>query len=568
MNTPLDDKKERILLLMLPFWIPMIPPMGVASLKGYLEPHGFDVKTIDANTENRFRDIYQHYFNALKMYIPESLQGNLVNLGNYLLEKHMMAYLNRTDETRYRELFNIILEESFLCRFEDKQIEALNALIDKYFKRLDQYIQELMEQEQPDLLGLSVFGGNLPAVMRLVKTSKEKFPHMKIILGGGVFVEQLAEGSKDMDNFLNAVGQYIDHIIIGEGENLFLEYLKGNLPESEKIYTLANQQVTEMNLDQKHIPNYSEFDIGYYSYLGASGSRSCPYKCKFCNERTTWGKYRKKESRQVVEEMSRMYQVNNYQLFFFSDSLLNPIITPLSKEMIDAGESLYWDGFFRADRHACDMENTFRWRRAGFYRARLGLESGSINILEKMGKEIDLDTIRQSVHSLAAAGIKTTTYWVIGYPGETEQDFQMTLDLVEEMKDNIYEAETNPFTLFPNSRIATDPELNQGKKIPAYPSWADSMLICQYHNLDIEPSRREVIDRMQRFEVHCKKLGIPNPYSLQEVHLADDRWQKLHQNAVPPLVAFKDRKQKVIENLEIEQPTLATESIPDDDDWL
>lgn len=568
MNKPLEAENQRILLLMLPFWIPMIPPMGVSSLKGYLEPHGFDVKTIDANTDNRFRDIYQHYFNALKQYIPESLQGNIINLGNYLLEKHMMAYLNRTNEDQCRELFNIMLEESFLCRFQDQQIDVLNGLIQTYFQRLDEYITHLLQQEQPDLLGLSVFGGNLPAVMKLVKTAKETYPHMKIILGGGVFVEQLAEGSKDMENFLHAAGEYIDHIIVGEGENLFLEYLKGNLPESEKIYTLTNQHVPEMNLNEKHIPNYTGFDMGYYSYLGASGSRSCPYKCKFCNERTTWGKYRKKDPRQIVEEMMDMSKLNNYQLFFFSDSLLNPIITPLSNEMIDSGASLYWDGFFRADKHACDRENTFMWRRAGFYRARLGLESGSIDVLEKMGKEIDLDTIRQSVYSLASAGIKTTTYWVIGYPGETEQDFQMTLDLVEEMKDNIYEAETNPFTLFPNSRIAMDPELNMGKKIPAYPSWAEPMLICQYYNLAIEPSRKEVIDRMQRFEMHCKTLGIPNPYSLQEIHLADDRWQRLHQNAVPPLVAFKDKKQKVTENLNIEQPTMATQSIPDDDDWL
>ena len=38
---------------------------------------------------------------------------------------------------------------------------------------------------------------------------------------------------------------------------------------------------------------------------------------------------------------------------------------------------------------------------------------------------------------------------------------------------------------------------------------------------------------------HCKKLGIPNPYSLTDIDKADKRWKSLHLNAVPSLMEFK-----------------------------
>jgi hypothetical protein len=40
---------------------------------------------------------------------------------------------------------------------------------------------------------------------------------------------------------------------------------------------------------------------------------------------------------------------------------------------------------------------------------------------------------------------------------------------------------------------------------------------------------------MNRFRERCRKMGIPNPYTLVDIHRADLRWQKLHANAPPPI---------------------------------
>jgi radical SAM superfamily enzyme YgiQ (UPF0313 family) len=194
------------------------------------------------------------------------------------------------------------------------------------------------------------------------------------------------------------------------------------------------------------------------------------------------------------------------------------------------------------DRAACNLENTMMWRKAGFYRARLGVESGSQRILDMMDKKITTAQIKETLFNLSSAGIKTTTYWVIGYPGETEEDFLQSLRLIEELKDEIYETDCNPFTYFLTGQVNSDQWGREGRSTPIYPENAVDRLILQEWYLEGEPLRKEVFQRLNRFVEHCRKLDIPNPYTLQEIYRADNRWKRLHKNAVPPLMAFMEAR--------------------------
>jgi radical SAM superfamily enzyme YgiQ (UPF0313 family) len=219
-----------------------------------------------------------------------------------------------------------------------------------------------------------------------------------------------------------------------------------------------------------------------------------------------------------------------------TDSLLNPIIDDLADELTASPVSLYWDGYLRADKETCNTDKTLLWRRGGFYRARLGIESGSPRVLALMNKKITPDQIKLALTSLAYAGIKTSSLWIIGYPGETEEDFLMTLSLIKECKDYLYDAEGTPFWYFLTGQVKSNQWEEKSKLL--YPQYARDMLILQEWVMDGEPTREETYKRMNRFVSLCSQLGIPNPYSLDDIYHADLRWQKLHQNAVPPLMDF------------------------------
>jgi len=123
----------------------------------------------------------------------------------------------------------------------------------------------------------------------------------------------------------------------------------------------------------------------------------------------------------------------------------------------------------------------------------MGLESGSPRILEAMGKKITPARTREAVSALAQAGIKTTSYWVIGYPGETEEDFQQTLDLVEEMKDDLYEADCNPFAYFLTGPGGIGPVGEKNRSRLLYPPETRDMLMLQTWILDTPPPGKRLM---------------------------------------------------------------------------
>ncbi|MCP4221256.1 MAG: radical SAM protein, partial [bacterium] len=442
----------------------------------------------------------------------------------------------------------------------------LTAIIKEFFNRLKNHWHQLLTNVPTDILGLSVYSTTLPASLFVFHFTRKYFPHIRTIMGGGVFNETLAAGSSNLEVFLEKTEGVIDNIIIGEGENLLLKLVKDELPP-RRVYTLKDLDSQTLDLSAALLPDFSDFDPEFYSLMASYTSRGCPFDCSFCTETVRWGKYRKKSGGQVADELEELHERYKSRLFVMSDSLLNPIVSALSKQMEARKNSIYWDGYLRADRHVCKLENTLAWRRGGFYRARLGVESGSQHILNLMGKKITPLQTKEAVSNLANAGIKTTTYWVVGHPDETEEDFQQTLDLITQLKNDIYEADCNPFYYVETGQVDSEKWDNLEKRIPLFPENVTKLTMLKTWILNCEPRREIIYQRINRFVQHCRDLGIPNPYSLQEIHQADKRWQRLHKNAVPSLLELKKTAGVVDEILNVKAVFKAEASLEDEGDF-
>jgi len=559
------NSETKILLLVLPYWTPSIPPAGVSCLKSFLQAHGYPVTTADANVEPEIRRIYDQYFTTLKGFIPEEKRSIFDNIGKEVWQNHMMAHLHYKNEEEYIELVKVLVYETFYCGVYDHQVRQLNRIIADQYRELEKYLSDLFEREKPTVLGISVFIGTAAASLFAFQLAKKMIPQIRTVMGGAIFNGPLAINSPNLRYFLERTENIIDKVVIGEGEILFLKLLQGKLPADRRVFTRADIDGEMVDLSALDVMDMSDFKLESYPYLASFASRSCPFQCKFCSEAVLWGKYRKKNAAQVVQEAIRLYRKHRYQLFIMTDLLMNPMVTELAEEFIKADVSIYWDTHFRVDRQSCDPEKTMLWRRGGLYRVELGVESGSDRILKMMGKKITVQQIKDVLASLASAGIKTTTYWVIGYPGETEEDFRMTLDLVEEMKDDIYEAELNPFWYVPEGQVNAEEWASEGKLL--YPESSKEMLILQQWVLEGDPDRQERYDRVNRFTTHCRRLGIPNPYSINEIHQADSRWKKLHRNAVPALIEFKEKGVYIDENKKRQTINVVSQTMELEDDW-
>jgi len=561
-------EKENILLVVLPLWGTQIPPLGISCLKDFLLRHGYPVKTVDANIRGELKDGFNHYLETLKNYIPDEKRGNFYNISHEVVHNHMMAHINTDSKNRaYIDLAREIIRKTFFTRLDDAQVRELNDILDAYYQKLETYFLQVLEQEKAAVLGISVYSSSLPSSLFAFRLTRERFPHIRTVMGGGVFTNQLAPGSVNLEFFLEKTRNYIDALFIGEGELLFLKYLNGELPAGQRVFTREDLKGETIDLSSTGRPDYRDYNLEYYQHLAAYGSRSCPIGCTFCSEILLWGKYRKRHVNEIAGELIRLNRAHDSQLFLMCDSLLNPIIKDLTHALSLADVSIYLDGYLRADKPVCSRENTFAWRRGGFYRARLGLESGSPRILEMMEKKITIPQVIEAVSSLAFAGIKTTTYWIMGYPGETEEDFLQTLDLIERLKDDIYEADCNPFHYYLTGQVGSNEWAEKNKIRLLYPEEAKDMLLTQTWHLDCEPSREVIYQRVNRFVRHCSRLGIPNPYSMYDIYRADERWKKLHQNAVPGLVDFEDKTTAINENKHIKSLISIQDSVSDSGDF-
>lgn len=535
-----DFKSSDILLVLLPYWDPMVPPQGITQLKYFLRLHGFRVTVKDANTQESFKELHDRYFAKLKTFVPEHKKGNFINIGHDVLREHMMAHLNASGKKGYFTLLKQVIYLTYYTHCSDFQMLELDHILDEFYSRLNHYCLNLLAEVKPAVLGISVLRDTLAPSLFMFKLAKQVNPSILTVMGGNIFAQIL---TKDTPNFHSFVNQtpYIDKLIIGEGQVLLLKLLNGELPQSQRVFTLKDVGGEIVGVSELARPDMSNLDVTRdYPYLPAQSSVSCPFLCSFCNERDFLGPYRKMNPREAVNEMIALHKEYGGQLFFMSDSLLNYTVANLARAVGQSGVMLYWDGYIRVSADVCNPENTLLWRRGGFYRARLGIESGSPRLLKIMNKQISVEHIKAAICSLAAAGIKTTTYWVIGHPGESEHDFQHTLDLLSELKHYIYEAECNPFTY----RYA-GPGMNDiwsDKRMLLYPPGSEDMLMLNTWLVNDEPSREETYKRICRFVQHCHKEGIPNPYSIFDIYKADERWQKLQPNAVPAFVRFKDKE--------------------------
>jgi len=66
---------------------------------------------------------------------------------------------------------------------------------------------------------------------------------------------------------------------------------------------------------------------------------------------------------------------------------------------------------------------------SGCYQITLACESGVQRVLDEIiNKNLPIETIMPSIDNAKKAGMLVHTYWIIGYPGETYEEIQKTVD--------------------------------------------------------------------------------------------------------------------------------------------
>jgi hypothetical protein len=178
-------------------------------------------------------------------------------------------------------------------------------------------------------------------------------------------------------------------------------------------------------------------------------ARGCYYgKCAFCNvgygEAETFSLMRSELLAEQMVALKRQYGVE--QIFFADEALTPRTLRELSKIMQRDGVPLLWGGCARFERPITG-ELLASMRAGGCRMILFGLESASEPVMQKMAKGTQLEHMHRILRESTAAGIWNHTFFFFGFPGETLEQAQETVNFLYEHQEHIHSAAFGTFLL-------------------------------------------------------------------------------------------------------------------------
>jgi len=435
-------------------------------------------------------------------------------------------------------LFNEIDEFLFVKNRElgTEAMQIFNAFIDKWIDQI--------AQQEPQRLLISVFSWQAQRFTEQFLRRWREHNTCEVIIGGqGLIREENGSwaNSPTFAHYLLAQG-LIDHWIRGEAETTLPAILQGRYD----VPGIDSDEMATRSDIREHAPmDFSDFDISAYKSGIATGvlpvesSRGCVRRCLFCDIPTMHGGYRSKSGRQLAQELIHYYDRYGVSDFFFHDALCNGSMRDFrefNQALIDFYHSRSLpDRTMTYSSHAIVRRATaMRPRdfdlmaRAGAETMVLGVESGSDQVLASMRKDFTQADLDYTMKHYSRTGILVYFLMITGWPTETEQDHQASLDMLTRYQKYVADGTIigvnlgTTLTIEQGTPMYDQPELVHVKgldgRLPQGPDW-----VCTI-NPDLNYKRR--IMRRIEIQEHCNRLGYTFWKGDDQLKIMMDKYQE------------------------------------------
>jgi len=371
----------------------------------------------------------------------------------------------------------ILFGQSYYLRFDPKLLEAMQpypplgtmyaasylrqrgyevALFDAMLAASEEEWGAALDSYSPRFVVIYEDNFNYLSKMCLSRMRQAAFKMIDMAKARGCTV--IVAGSDPSDQAAMYLGIGADYVLIGEGEYTLAElidYLTGRgMGEPRAIQGLAFRQgekVTQTprrpdirDLDALPFPAWDLVDVdryrriwrerhGYFS-MNMVTTRGCPFHCNWC-AKPIWGqRYNARSPHNVAAEMKWLKDTFAPDHLWFADDILGlkpGWLTLFADEVERSDAKIPFKCLNRTDLLLKPGEIE-ALQRAGCRIAWIGAESGSQRILDAMEKGTWVEQIRDATVRLQQAGIQVGFFLQFGYPGETMEDIEKTLQLVRD----------------------------------------------------------------------------------------------------------------------------------------
>ena len=318
----------------------------------------------------------------------------------------------------------------------------------------EQFIEYLRADPLCVAITTTFYVVNLP-VTEMVEFIREHNPNVKIVVGGPLVNNHARNYHGDaLKTAFEDMGADI-YVLEGQGELTLarlIECLKngGNLNDVPNLAYFEDKElhrtktVAENNSLDANFIDWKDFggtrDLG--ATIQTRTARSCAFKCSFCNYPSRAGALTLLSLDVLERELDSILALGGVQNVVFIDDTFNvpfPRFKDLCRMMIRKKYPFNWFSYFRcsnSDQEAIDL-----MAESGCKGVFLGIESGSPSILINMNKSATVEKYAKGIEMLRRNGILTFGSFITGFPGETDETVQETIDFIRTTRPDYYRSQ-------------------------------------------------------------------------------------------------------------------------------
>jgi len=346
------------------------------------------------------------------------------------------------------------------------------------------------------ILGYQVYDGYVVA-----KAVRERFPKLPIIWGG--WFPSVIPELYFQHNIADAVG-------IGQGELTFDEVVKAldagepldKVPglalwrDNRLVYTdhrevvgfekfhpvpwhlLEYEKYAELQVRPTHLKVRHRFPLpGHWTpdnpprAFSHFSSFGCPEPCTFCcSPLITGQRYKAIAGAKLAEEIAELQQRFKFDVLRFQDAnwgVAEKRTKAFCEKMIELEVPIWWNGTIEIETIARYKQDTLDLlEKSKCHLLWLGAEAGTEAMQKQIKKEIKISNIPLAINELYKRNITPGTFWIIGYPGESDESMRETLRLAAEVK---YRFPTAGSEVYPFRPIPGTEDFNAAIKLGYVP---------------------------------------------------------------------------------------------------
>lgn len=293
--------------------------------------------------------------------------------------------------------------------------------------------------------------GQQEAVHLIAELIKNVSRSTKVVVGGPHVTVTGADTIKNCE--------YVDYLIVGEGEESVLELLscarvdeiKGLIYRDGDNIIINDKRPLNMDLDALPLPIRDIYIRGDWKEHAIITSRGCAFKCNFCCSSKIW-KHRirlrgiceiDRELSMLVSTMRRNeYVVINDDLYNFSKDRTIELCEVFRKYRIR-----YFVMGIRADR--VDAEIARKLSESGCMGCGVGIESVDNDSLKMMNKQETFEQIARGCRLLMDRDIDVCGQFVIGNVGDTLETVKRSIEFGK----RLHIASFGPIEVLPGTKL-------------------------------------------------------------------------------------------------------------------